>query len=478
MGWIVTSVELGADSAAVRAARGPRFAAARSSLGRGSLGFLKAPGLPYALACGAAAGLAFVGADESSPAVWLAVAVVVVVLASEFSAAPSHERDRALRPVRRLLAIAGVGLLGASSFAWLSPAEMRWELAIVCASAAVFVGVIVLAGLTRGPRTVLLVGGRLGVGQLIAQWASSPDIDVLGVCLPECVDESAHEIVNVPVLGSLDDVVDVAVRLGVDQVVVAAGPLLNAYDVRRLSWGLENSSIELSIAAEVNGVVPRRIVPRALGQRVMLSVLPGRRSRPALWAKGAIDRVGAAFLLVALSPVLVFVGWMVRRDSPGPALFKQTRVGFRGEHFELYKFRTMVVDAEAKLAELGPANEGAGPMFKMAADPRTTRIGRLLRSTSFDELPQLFNVVRGEMSLIGPRPGLPVEIMAYDAWIHRRLRAKPGMTGAWQVGGRSNLNWSESVRLDIDYVDNATLRDDLKIAAKTVRVVISREGAV
>lgn len=477
----MTSVELGAERAAVRAARGTRLTAAASSLGRGGLGFVRSPGLPYALACVAAVGAALAGAAEAGPAVWLAVALVVIVLAPELVTTPptvAHGRDRGLRSVKRLLVVAGGGLLAASSLAWLTPAEVRWDLAVVVAAAAILTGAVVLAGLTRRRRTVLLVGGRLGVGQLIAQWSSCPDVDVKGVCLPELVDESAREIMNVPILGSLDDVVDVAVGLGVDEVVVAAGPLLNAYDVRRLSWGLESSSIELSLAAEVQGVAPRRIAPRILGQRLMLSVRPGRRSRRALWAKGVIDRIAAAVLLLVLSPVLLSVALLVRRDSPGPALFRQTRVGCDGEHFELYKFRTMVVDAEARLAELIAANEGAGPLFKMAADPRTTRIGRFLRSTSVDELPQLFNVVRGEMSLIGPRPGLPVEIMAYDDWVHRRLRAKPGITGAWQVGGRSNLNWSESVRLDIDYVDNATLRDDLRIAIKTVRVVMSREGAV
>ncbi len=482
-GGSVTSVELGAEASAVRVARGARRAAAEMRLVHNGLSVVRAPGLPYVLACIAATGLAFVGVDQTGPAAWLAVAVVVVVLLPELMAAQQDTsqpdgRDRALVSVKRLLATAGAGLLCASALAWLTPEEVRWDLAIVLAAVAVVAGAVMLGSVVRAPRTVLLVGGRLGVGQLIAHWASCPDVDVKGVCLPEFVDESAHEIVNVPILGSLDDVVDVAIDLGVDEVVAVAGPLLTAYDARRLSWGLESSSIVLSMAAEMHGVAPRRIVPRALGRRVMLSVRPGRPTRHALWVKGAIDRAGAAVLLIALSPVLVFVGLMVRRDSPGPALFRQTRVGFEGKHFELYKFRTMVVDAEARLAELKTSNEAAGPMFKMSTDPRTTRVGRILRTTSFDELPQLFNVIRGEMSLIGPRPGLPVEIAAYDEWVHRRLRAKPGMTGAWQVGGRSTLNWSESVRLDIDYVDNATLRDDLRIAVKTVRVVVSREGAV
>lgn len=442
------------------------------------LRILRAPRLAPVLASLTAVGIARVGADAAGPVVWLAAAAVAILLAPELITVQSSPRDRAARSLKRLLVASGAGLLGASALAWLTPPQVRWGGGSVLAAAGVLTGATALAGLTRRRRTVLLVGGRLGVEQLIAQWASCRDVDVKGVCLPEFVDESAQQIVSTPVLGSLDDVVEVAVGLGVDEVVVAAGPLLNAYDVRRLSWDLERSSIELSLAAELDGVVPRRVVARALGRRVVLTVRPGRRPPLALVVKGVIDRVAAAILLLVLSPVLLALGIMIRRDSSGPALFRQTRVGLDGELFEVYKFRTMVADAEARLVGLIAVNEGAGPLFKIARDPRTTRIGRVLRSTSLDELPQLFNVLKGQMSLVGPRPGLPVEVMAYDEWVRRRLCAKPGMTGAWQVGGRSNLSWSESVRLDLDYVDNATLREDLKIAAKTVRVVISRDGAV
>jgi exopolysaccharide biosynthesis polyprenyl glycosylphosphotransferase len=272
-------------------------------------------------------------------------------------------------------------------------------------------------------------------------------------------------------------VAEVAVGLGVDEVVVAPGPLLSAYDVRRLSWALESSPIELSVAAEVDGVLPRRVTPRVVGHRLMLSLRPGRRSTPARWAKEALDRVAAAILLVVLSPLLLVVTFLIRRDSSGPVLFTQTRVGRDGKPFRIHKFRTMVVDAEARLAELKSVDEGAGPLFKMARDPRVTTVGQHLRNTSLDELPQLFNVLKGDMSLVGPRPGLPCEAEAYDPWIRRRLRAKPGMTGAWQVGGRSRLSWSDSVRLDIDYVDNSTMREDLRIAVRTARVVASRDGA-
>jgi lipopolysaccharide/colanic/teichoic acid biosynthesis glycosyltransferase len=170
--------------------------------------------------------------------------------------------------------------------------------------------------------------------------------------------------------------------------------------------------------------------------------------------------------------------WLtVRVDTPGPGFFVQQRAGLNGRLFPMYKLRTMRADAEARRAELLAANEGAGPLFKMKKDPRVTRVGEVLRMTSLDELPQLINVVRGEMSLIGPRPALPSEIETYDLWTRRRLSVKPGMTGLWQVSGRSNLPWDEAVRLDLDYVDNWTHGSDFSIVARTVRAVVRRDGA-
>jgi exopolysaccharide biosynthesis polyprenyl glycosylphosphotransferase len=471
----VTTVELDAVVDGLASDREAQFVRATASFGGRMRRLAGDAAFPYALACVAAATVALV---VSGPVVWPAVAVVVIALSLELATAEAYERNRTLRPVKRLIAVTGGGLLVMSSFAWLTPAEVRDASAVVMAAALTVVGAVVHAAVTRRHRSVLLVGGRVGVGQCIMQWASSPAIELKGVCLPEFVGAEAEAIMDVPVLGSLEDVAGVAIGLGVDEVVVAPGPVLSGYDVRRLSWALEHSSIELSVAADVDGAVPHRIRPRVLGQRLMLSVRPGRRSRPALWAKGAIDRVAASGLLLILSPVLLVISIAIRRDSPGPVFFRQTRAGLDGAHFTMYKLRTMVVDAEARLAELKSENQGAGPLFKMRDDPRITRIGAFLRCTSLDELPQLLNVIKGEMSLVGPRPGLPSETAAYDEWIHRRLRVKPGMTGAWQVGGRSNLSWTDSVRLDIDYVDNSTLLDDLRIAVRTARVVIARDGAV
>jgi exopolysaccharide biosynthesis polyprenyl glycosylphosphotransferase len=194
--------------------------------------------------------------------------------------------------------------------------------------------------------------------------------------------------------------------------------------------------------------------------------------------KGVVDRLVAASALVLLAPVLGMVAAAVRLTSPGPALFRQTRVGKGGREFTLYKFRSMVVGAEQRVSELIDLNENAdGLLFKVKRDPRVTRVGRFLRRYSIDELPQLINVVRGDMSLVGPRPPLPGEVARYELHVHRRLMVRPGLTGLWQVSGRSALTWDESVRLDLRYVENWSLALDLMILWKTVFAVAKGSGA-
>lgn len=213
-------------------------------------------------------------------------------------------------------------------------------------------------------------------------------------------------------------------------------------------------------------------------------VLPQPTARAAtvdrwpLWVKGAIDRVVAGLALIVLSPLLAVVAAAVALTSKGPALFVQTRIGRHGKPFRMVKFRSMRYDAESLIASLQHHNEADdGLLFKMRKDPRVTRVGRFLRKYSLDELPQLLNVVSGSMSLVGPRPALPGEVAQYDAWLQQRLLVKPGLTGVWQVNGRSDLPWEESVRLDLDYVENWSLRLDLWVLARTPRAVVSGTGA-
>lgn len=203
----------------------------------------------------------------------------------------------------------------------------------------------------------------------------------------------------------------------------------------------------------------------------------GGQSRLQVIVKNAADRALASLLLVLLAVPMLLVALAVRLDSDGPAIFSQTRVGRGGRRFTMYKFRSMDVDAEARRQRLHGLNEAAGPMFKMSRDPRVTRVGRFLRKASLDELPQLWNVVRGEMSLVGPRPALPEEVASYDERERRRLLVQPGLTGPWQVSGRSRLGWEEAIALDLAYVDGWSVWGDAVLLLRTVRAVFTGDGA-
>jgi exopolysaccharide biosynthesis polyprenyl glycosylphosphotransferase len=196
-----------------------------------------------------------------------------------------------------------------------------------------------------------------------------------------------------------------------------------------------------------------------------------------LIGKAVFDRLVGGLVLVAVLPLLSIIALAIRLTSSGPALYRQTRIGAGGREFQMIKFRSMVADADVQRARLLELSEGNGVLFKMRKDPRVTRVGAVLRRFSLDELPQLFNVIRGDMSLVGPRPPLPEEVAAYSDDAIRRLRVKPGVTGLWQVSGRSDLNWEESLRLDLRYADNWSMALDLSILWRTVRAVVKGEGA-
>jgi exopolysaccharide biosynthesis polyprenyl glycosylphosphotransferase len=194
-------------------------------------------------------------------------------------------------------------------------------------------------------------------------------------------------------------------------------------------------------------------------------------------AKRVLDFSAALVLLILLAPVMALIAIVVRLDSHGSALFRQTRCGKNGRPFTFLKFRGMVADAEERLAEIEHLNEAQGPIFKIREDPRVTRVGRFIRRTSLDELPQLWNVLRGEMSLVGPRPPIPSEVVRYEPWQRNRLGSTPGITGLWQVSGRSELSFDDMVRLDVEYIERWTFWLDLQILFRTVATVISARGA-
>ena len=283
---------------------------------------------------------------------------------------------------------------------------------------------------------------------------------------------------NVRWAGSdVSDAVVQAQELGADTIAVLATHLLPEGQLRRLSWELEGTDIDLVLAPAITDVAGPRITTRPIAGLPLLCVEKPQFTGPRRVIKEAIDRVAASVGLVLLLPLLVAVAGAVKLTSSGPVLYRQERVGVNGSRFRLLKFRSMYDGAEFQRSLLDELNERDGPLFKLRRDPRITPIGGFLRRWSLDELPQLWNVVRGDMSLVGPRPPLPSEVERYVPDVRRRLLVKPGLTGLWQVSGRANLSWEESVRLDLHYVDNWSVGLDLAVLAKTCVSVLRGEGA-
>ncbi|PWU58262.1 polyprenyl glycosylphosphotransferase [Micromonospora globispora] len=301
---------------------------------------------------------------------------------------------------------------------------------------------------------------------------------VVGICLPDALLAPAPQTLgNIPVAGSFRRIPEAAMAVGADTVAVTASGELTATRLRRLGWQLEGSGIELLLAPALTDVAGPLIHARPVaGMPLIYAEAPEFRGVRKL-VKGLVDRSVSLVALALLLPLLVVIAVAIKLDSRGPVLFRQVRVGQGGKEFGVFRFRTMVVNADALLAELAARNETDGLMFKMRDDPRVTRIGRLLRKWSLDELPQLVNVLLGQMSLVGPRPPLPSEVARYDGDVARHLLVKPGMTGLWQVSGRSDLSWEDGIRLDLYYVENWSLAADLTILWKTFGMAISSRGA-
>jgi exopolysaccharide biosynthesis polyprenyl glycosylphosphotransferase len=297
------------------------------------------------------------------------------------------------------------------------------------------------------------------------------------VCTPAGAGRhGASYVEDVHVVGDLDAVPALARSGQFDVVSVGRAPGWTATRLRRLAWELEETGVALAVdpgLMEVTG--PRLHVASVDGLALLRLSHPTFDGLPWL-LKGAVDRVGALVGLVVLAPLLLVIAVAVKLDG-GPVFFRQRRVGVGGREFRMVKFRSMVIDAEARLAALRAADEGNGVLFKMRRDPRVTRVGAVLRRYSLDELPQLFNVLTGAMSLVGPRPPLPREVAGYAHDARRRLLVKPGMTGLWQVSGRSDLSWEETVRLDLRYVENWSMALDAQILVRTVRALVRGEGA-
>lgn len=331
----------------------------------------------------------------------------------------------------------------------------------------------------RCVRRVVAVGRDGAVADLVLRLRKDryAGMDVVAACVTQPGDAGQVAATGVPVDGGLDDVLDVVRRVNADAVAVTSASETAAVYLRRLSWELEGSGIELLVSPGLVEIAGPRLHVRPFVGLPLLSIEEPVFTGWRRVLKGALDRAGAALLLVVIAPVFVAISFVVAVTSRGPVLFRQERVGAHGRHYTMYKFRSMVDGADTKLQDLLALNEGHGLLFKMRHDPRVTPIGRWLRRFSLDELPQLVNVLVGNMSLVGPRPPLPHEVERYDSSIRRRLLVKPGLTGLWQISGRSDLSWEESVRLDLRYVENWSLALDLLILWKTASAVLRKHGA-
>lgn len=332
---------------------------------------------------------------------------------------------------------------------------------------------------------VLIIGGPHSAAHLIRSLQSAPAAGYLPVAAHLPGAESVKDLptgLSVPVTGyesDFDNILAVIESTDVDAVAVSAGVNLHPQDLRRLGWELAARDIGMILAPALTDVAGPRIHTQPVAGLPLIHVSTPKLTGGKKVAKRAFDITVAGMLLMLLSPIFLLLALLVRTTDRGPVFYRQERIGLRGTTFRMMKFRSMKVDADAQLSALLMAQGSSNtPLFKVENDPRITSLGRILRKYSLDELPQLLNVLGGSMSLVGPRPQREGEVALYDDSAHRRLYVSPGMSGLWQVSGRSNLSWEESIRLDLYYVENWSLMGDVVILFKTFRAVFASTGAV
>lgn len=331
--------------------------------------------------------------------------------------------------------------------------------------------------------TVLVVGSHRSASAMADTFERtvSAGYRIVGVCVPGWGRVGGDSLAllhhTVPVLGDETAVLAAARATGADTVAVSNTDFLGLEGMRALAWQLEAVDVDLVISAGVADVAGPRLHIRPVAGLPLLHVDKPQYRGASRVGKILVDVSGAITGSILLCPVMLLVALAIKLDSDGPVFYRAERIGLNGRPFQMLKFRSMVVAAEARRIELEHANQAAGPLFKMHNDPRVTRVGRYLRRRSLDELPQLLNVLCGHMSIVGPRPPLRSEVVAYTEDVHRRLLVKPGITGLWQVSGRSDLSWKESVRLDLYYVENWSMIQDLIIIWRTVGAIFQAKGA-
>ena len=417
------------------------------------------------------------------PAVWIASQALVGAYSGRLAPCGNADITRTFRVAVVLTAI--VGFISYASHAQLARGFVVVALPAVAALSAL--GRLAAQRLLRRgrrqgrwQRSVLVVGPRELVSRIIADLRADTEsgMKAVAACLAPQGERPGTPLPgDVPVLGTIDDAAAIARRIGVDAVAVAASAQTTGAMLRRLSWELEASGTELLIAPGLAEVAVPRLRVHPVGTLPLLHVGQPELEGARRVIKACLDRFVAAILLMSLTVFLAVIAIGIRLGSRGPVIFRQTRIGRDGQPFTIFKFRTMTSDAEACRDELVRRHQQAGLLFKIKDDPRVTPFGRWLRRWSLDELPQLANVVLGDMSLVGPRPALPQEALQYTGDVRRRLLVKPGLTGLWQVSGRSDLSWEQTVRLDLFYVDNWSLGFDFVLLWRTASAVLGKSGA-
>ncbi len=417
------------------------------------------------------------------PTIWVACVGANRAYESRYLGVGSEE-------FRRVMTAAVWLTAGVGTFSWITKAEVaRGYVLIALPATALFT----LAGRyaarkrlhrlrARGEcvQRVVIVGEPESAATLIRRLRKERyhGLEVVGACLPEDAPQAALDHVGIPVVGTFDSVGEAVRRAKADTVAVLACPEMYGPALRRLSWSLERYSSDILVAPTLVEVAGPRIAIRPIAGLPLMHVDHPELTGGRRVMKGLFDRCLAGLLLLFLAPLLLVIAALIKVTGGGPVFFYQRRIGRHGAPFTMVKFRTMVSDAERLRADVIHLNRHHdGPLFKIKNDPRVTRIGAWLRRYSLDELPQLINVLIGDMSLVGPRPPLPGEVSAYGLDARRRLVVKPGLTGLWQIGGRSNLDWEESLRLDLRYVENWSLALDALILWKTLFVVARGNGA-
>jgi exopolysaccharide biosynthesis polyprenyl glycosylphosphotransferase len=391
--------------------------------------------------------------------------------------------ERMAEEVRRIVSAGAVAVAGYLIVCYLvgaAPAERGW---VIGSFVAVSAGLVVersaarvvfhrLRRRGRSVRRIAIVGSDAHALALHRSFVDDTDAyDVVGLIGDVDVMPS-----DVRMLGGYERAVEILREHDCSGAVVSLASL-SRVQVNSVVRALSDAKMHVALSTSMRDIDVHRLRAQEMDGEVLMYVEPTVRTGWRMYAKRTLDLVLSSVALMLCLPVLVVIAVLIKLDSPGPVLFRQARVGRDGRLFDMLKLRTMCVDAEARLDELNALNEASGPLFKIRQDPRITRLGRLLRRFSLDEIPQFWNVIRGEMSLVGPRPALDHEVAEWDPELRKRLEVPPGLSGLWQVSGRSDTTFEQYRRLDLYYVDNWTLGHDLRVIAKTIWVVLTARGA-